>query len=161
MQGRKLREGATLRLFRALAAYSLLGGCLLGGGCSQLVVSTDLHEQEFVPGLQPVAHLHASNWGIYFLNLVPLIAGDCEYPGSIRCFSDQVCVDRLIAAVTRKSRALGGTHTSDLRSSASSRWTQFGLFFWLRRAEVSTNVSRGVSDTRGARASAETSPAHR
>lgn len=116
--------------------------------CSSVTVSRDLNGRALVPGLEPIAHVHASTWGVYLFNLIPIVCGDTRYPGGIQMFSDQVRVERLVDAITQKAAILDATHSTDMTSRTTSWWAQIGLIFWVREAEVSANLSTQVRHER-------------
>ncbi|MBN2491547.1 MAG: hypothetical protein JXQ29_11925 [Planctomycetes bacterium] len=115
--------------------------CMLNG-CAEIHVARNLNGQALGESGEPIAHVSATNWGYYLLAYIPLVAGSTENPGAIRFFSDTVEVDDLVTMVTRKSKELGGTHTTDMSSSVLSWWVNTIPILWLREAQVSANVLR-------------------
>ncbi len=117
---------------------------LLIQGCATVkVIPIDrLNEQQLAPESEPIAHIYASNWGVYLFKYIPLFTGDLDYPGVPRMpFRNSVRVDRLVDKITKESQRLGGTLVTDLRVRNRSHWIRWSLIFWVIEYEGSANVS--------------------
>jgi hypothetical protein len=112
-QSRKqMRRRLAMRgiVFIGVAAFALVSAI----GCSSLTIVRELHDQRFTSEEQPVAHLSARVGGIYLFYYLPLVTGDSEQADSIRFFHNEPDVERVVHMVTRKSKELGGPHTSPI-----------------------------------------------
>jgi hypothetical protein len=115
-------------------------------GCTTLttVPVSQLHDEQFVPGSDPVAHIYADNWGFYLFKYIPIISGALDrthWPLPFVLFTNNVRVDALVECVTREAHNRGGTLVTDLRTRDRSYWVAWTLFFWLNEFEVSANTS--------------------
>ena len=83
----------------------------------------------------PVAHIQASNWGIY-LFMIPLITGSTDNPGSMVFLQDTVTVKNAIQMLTAKSNELKATGTYNIVTKNSTNpW-----FFGVKEIRVSANA---------------------
>ncbi len=104
-----------------------------------------LNDQELAVDSTPVAHIYVANWGYYLFKYIPIVTGNLDYPESsdrTLWFKDNVRVDALVDKVTEKSKELGATVVTDLRSSDKSGWLWYTLIIWLNEVEVSANASK-------------------
>lgn len=123
--------------------FVLLSVC----GCAtvKVVDVQHLNEQRLTPAEAPVAHVYVTNWGWYLFKYIPFFTGDLDDPGALRWpvfGTDNVRVEDLVEKVTEKSKDLGATTTTDLRTRDRSKWLPYTLIFWLNEIEVSANASR-------------------
>lgn len=122
----------------------LLALGLTATGCATVDTVTTLNGQELTAnGARPVAHINGECWGIYFMYVVPVITGYPKTPNKFRfaVLRNTVQVDKVVQMVTRESRRLGATRTTDLQSSTDSRWLVIPFpFFWYRTCQVSGNA---------------------
>ena len=114
----------------------------LVSGCAGVQTASKLNDQQLTSSDTPIAHLHADNWGIYLLPIVPLLTGSTANPGWPAIFDDTVNVESVVDMTTAKSKSLGATKTTDLESKTSSVWLVPTLFFWYKSVEVSGNASK-------------------
>lgn len=104
-----------------------------------------LNDQELAVDSAPVAHIYVANWGYYLFKYIPIVTGNLDYPESSNrtlWFKDNVRVDALVDRLTEKSKELGATVVTDLRSSDKSGWLWYTLIIWLNEVEVSANASK-------------------
>ncbi len=104
-----------------------------------------LNDQELAVDSTPVAHIYVANWGYYLFKYIPIVTGNLDYPewsDRTLWFKDNVRVDALVDKVTEKSKELGATVVTDLRSSDKSGWLWYTLIIWLNEVEVSANASK-------------------
>lgn len=104
-----------------------IGISFLAVGCATIdvVPIEKLNDQQLLVDAVPVAHIHAKNWGYYFLNFVPLVTGNLENPGYPKLpafFYNNVTIEDVVEKVAEKSRELGGTLTTDMQSTCKSSW---------------------------------------
>lgn len=124
-----------------VVAWAILCSC----ATVEVIKSEHLHNQQFVTGAEPVAHIYAANWGWYLFKYIPIVTGNLEKPGvpSLpKLFTDNVRVDLLVDKVTEESQKLGASVVSDVRTRDRSSYEPLTLFFWLNEFEVSANASR-------------------
>ncbi len=131
-------------MIRILMITVLAGAVMiLSSGCSSIVTTSEFHGQNLTEfGAEPVAHIHSDIWGIYFLGFqsCPVITGSYREPGSYHFFRDTVSTSSATEMVTEKSRELGATTVTDLKTDWDSSWQTFTLFFWLKEAQSSGNA---------------------
>ena len=123
------------------AAVMLLSAC----ATITVVPAERLADQRLTPAAEPVAHIYASNWGVYLFKYLPIITGSLARPGALQwpsLFSDEVKIDRLVEKVSAESEQRGGNVVTDLRTRDRSYWMPWTLIFWLNEFEVSANSSR-------------------
>jgi len=109
-------------------------------GCASINKGVELDDLKLTEGgSEPIAHINGSNWGIYFLPMLPILTGDSDKPGSgISAFSDTVTVGDTVHMVTREAKELGATKITDLRSDTTSFFIP--PFFWYKSVQVSGNA---------------------
>src|SRR5262245_29925589 len=137
----RLAIAPTLRFLFVAAALPILGGC----ATLTVVPAERLAEQRLTPAAESVAHIYASNWGLYLFKYLPLITGSLARPGVPQwpsLFSDEVQIGRLVEKVSAESKERGGNVLTDLRTRDRSYWIDWTLIFWLNEYEVSANASR-------------------
>lgn len=149
-----------LRAPRHAGSVVLLGLAALGCATLEVVPAEHLGRQQLSPAAEPVAHIHASTWGIFLFKYIPIASGDLSRPGVPRwprLFRNEVQLERLLATVAAASERCSGTLLTDLRSRDRSAWMSPTLVFWLNEIEVSANASRPLppSDPDGASEPAE------
>ena len=131
-------------MFRIPLITILAGAVMMAGsGCSSIVTTSKFHGQELTESAaEPVAHIHSDIWGIYFLGFqsCPIITGSDKNPGSFRLFRDTVTTNTAVEMVMKKSRELGATTVTDLKTDWDSTWQTFTLIFWLKEAQSSGNA---------------------
>ncbi len=110
-------------------------------GCASVDVAKEFNTQRVtVERTTPVAHVNGSTWGLYCLN-IPLITGSTKEVGQIAFGEDSVNIQSVVDIVTKKSKMLGATKTTDLTSSNGSTWIPIPPFvFFLKATEVSGNA---------------------
>ena len=109
------------------------------GGCASVKVADDLGNQSISENGKNVAHVYATNWGLYCLS-IPLITGSTDKPGSVVFGKDTVNPKSVVKMATKKSEELGATKTLDLDTKGSSLWI-FPLFvIFLDEYQVSGNA---------------------
>ena len=121
-----------------------LTASVLMAGCASVNTATSLNGQKLTTdGAEVAAHINGSNWGIYFLPILPILTGDPETPGTgMMGFSDNVTVNDVVNMVTKKSSEMGASKTVDLTSHATSLWIPIPPLFltWYKEVEVSGNA---------------------
>lgn len=127
----------------------MLGGVVLLSlcGCAtvKVVEAQHLNGQQLTREGSAVAHLYVANWGWYLFKYIPFFTGDLDDPGVPRLpvfGTDNVSVEALVGMLTEKSKKLGATVITDLRTRDRSEWLAWTLIFWLNEFEVSANASR-------------------
>lgn len=126
-----------------LAAVLAVSVGILAAGCASVHTATQLNDQRITTDAStPVAHVHGSNWGIYFLAHAPVLAGDTAKHGIIAIAEDTVTVADAVDMVTRKCKELGATKTTDLQSSTTSVWIIPFPIFWYKSVQVSGNATK-------------------
>lgn len=109
------------------------------GGCASVKVADDLGNQSISDNGKNVAHVYASNWGLYCLS-IPLITGSVDKPGSAVFGKDTVNPRSVVKLATKKSEELGATKTLNLDTKGKSTWI-FPLFvIFLDEYQVSGNA---------------------
>ena len=117
-----------------------LAGLLLAG-CASVHVVQSLNDQKLTStGEDPVAHLNGDNFGYYLFGVVPLIAGDPADTNSFTLFKNTVTENAVVDMVTKKSKELGATKTTDLVSRTDSTGLQTLFTVWYRSVQVSGNA---------------------
>jgi hypothetical protein len=135
------------RLPHRLLVVLILAASFCSVGCATMTVVPvkKLNDQQLAADVTPVAHIHLLNWGWYLFKFIPIITGDLEEAQCPQCaslFTDNVNVEDLVERLTEQAHELGGTVTTDLRTTDRSAWAPSTLIFWLNEVEVSANVSR-------------------
>jgi uncharacterized protein YceK len=126
-----------------VAALLVVALGILVTGCASIQTATSLNDQRITADAStPVAHVYGSNWGIYFLLYVPLLTGDTAKHGTIAVGRDTVSVAAAVDMVTRKSKELGVTRTTDIQSSSTSVWIIPLPVFWYKSVQVSGNATK-------------------
>lgn len=114
---------------------------LLLTGCASVHVVQDLNDQKLTStGETPIAHLNGDNYGYYLFGLVPLIAGDPADTSRFALFRNTVTEQAVVAMVTKKSKELGATKTTDLVSRSDSTGLQTLFTVWYHSVQVSGNA---------------------
>ncbi len=114
----------------------------LAAGCASVDVAQKLNGQQLTQSGTSIAHLNGSNWGIYWLKIIPIFTGSTDHPGQQLAFKDTVRLDTVVDMTTASSKALGATKTTDLQSHETSVLV-FPLppfLFWYKAVEVSGNA---------------------
>lgn len=115
-------------------------------GCATIEVADQLNGQKLTDdkGAEPIAHLSGKNWGIYLTPLVPIISGSTDPDAWLpfTFFNDTVSVTDVADIVTRKSKAIGGTRTTDMTSTQASIWIIPIPFLWYKSVTVTGNSSK-------------------
>lgn len=123
---------------RKLTLLAAVAAAVLFSGCASIETSkpgSDLNNMKISASGTPVAHIQASNWGIY-LFMIPLLTGSTENPGSIVLLQDTVNVKSVAQMVTKHSKDLGASQTLDMVSvCAPMSW-----MFHIREVSVSANA---------------------
>jgi hypothetical protein len=115
-------------------------GCLLAG-CSTVAVIKDVNGQQLTTGGETtIAHLNGNNYGYYLFGWIPLIAGDTSKTNSWVLFKDTVTEEAVVQMVTRTSKELGATKTTDLVSRFDSTGLRTLFIFWYFNVQVSANA---------------------
>lgn len=110
-------------------------------GCASVHVVQDLNGQQLTTtGETPIAHVNGDNFGYYLFGLIPLIAGDPADTNSFALFRNTVTEKAVVEMVTRKSKELGATKTTDLTSYANSTGLQTLFTVWYYSVQVSGNA---------------------
>ncbi len=128
---------------RSVIAALVGAAMILSSGCSSIVATSDLNGQALTgPGAESLAHIHSDVWGIYFLGFesCPVITGSYQEPGNWHLFRHTVSPNTAAEMVTKKSKELGATAVTDLKTDWDSSWQTFSLFFWLKEAQASGNA---------------------
>lgn len=126
-----------------VAAVLVVSLAILTTGCASIQTATNFNDQKTTTDTStPVAHVYGSNWGIYFLAYVPLLSGDTAKQGTIAAGRNTVSVAAAVDMVTRKSKQLGATKTTDLQSSTASVWIVPFPLLWYKSVQVSGNATR-------------------
>ncbi len=129
------------RVLTALVAAAI--AAIVLPGCAGIQVAKGFNGQKIdMQGSQQVAHVHGSNWGLYFLS-TPLIAGSTDKVGTVEFMGkDTVKVGPVVDIVTKKSASLGASKTLDLQSNVSSFMLPFPIpfLFYINSVQVSGNA---------------------
>ena len=123
---------------KQLLLGALAGGLLALCGCSsvQVAKAEDLNGMKLTTTGSTVAHVAASNCGLYLL-WIPLITGDSEAAGGVSFLGDDpVSAPAVTGLVTREAKSLGASRTTDLVSLNSSA----GFIFYWKNTWVSGNA---------------------
>ncbi len=130
-------------MFAAAAVVAVLAGCASVETAGKL--SLNGQKLTLSNQVQDVAHINGSNWGIYFLKW-GLFSGSTEEIGSIAVLQDTVRLDKTVAMVTAKSKAIGGQRTVDMQSRVSSFMLPLPIpfLFYFRQVEVSANSVKAM-----------------
>ncbi len=124
---------------KAVAGICMAFAALAICGCASVKVADDFGNQRISENDKNVAHIYATNWGLYCFSL-PLITGSAETPGAVLFGEDTVNPKTVVKMVTKKSAELGGTKTLDLDTKGNSIWI-FPLFVvFLNECQVSGNA---------------------
>lgn len=115
-------------------------------GCASVQVTeqADLSGLKLTPAEEPIAHLNAQNWGLYFLSF-PLITGSAEKPGKIAFFSeDSVNVPKTVNVLTKKAKELNATKVTAIASDRGSMMIPIPIpfLFYMKTTNVSGNAVR-------------------
>jgi hypothetical protein len=123
-----------------MPAVVLASAASLLPGCSHVTAVRELNGQVLSEDGKTLAHVNANCWGIYLFNLIPIMSGSRDHPESPTMFEDTANVEDVVGLLTRKSKALGASRTSDLQSIADSWWQGWTLIFWMKAAYASGNA---------------------
>jgi hypothetical protein len=114
---------------------------LLMAGCASVNVVKDLNDQQLTgTGETTIAHLNGDIYGYYLFGAWPLLTGDPSNPHRWAWFRDTVTVDEGVKMVTKKSKELGATKTTDMISRADSTGLQTLFLVWYYDVQVSGNA---------------------
>ncbi len=114
---------------------------LLLTGCASVNVVQDLNDQQLTTtGEKPIAHLNGDIYGYYLFGLWPIITGDPENPNGWALFRDTVTEKAAVDMVTKKSKELGATKTTDLVSWHDSTGLKTLFTVWYFDVQVSGNA---------------------
>lgn len=114
---------------------------LLLEGCASVSVVRDLNGQQLTAtGETPIAHLTGDIFGYYLFGVWPLITGDPNDPNGWLWFHDSVTVNNAVGMITRKSKELGATKTTDLYSRTDSTGIQTLFTVWYYDVQASGNA---------------------
>ena len=129
---------------KLLVVGTILSLIVLVSGCATVNTATKLNGQQLTQSDTPIAHLNGSNWGIYWLSIVPLLTGNTDKPGMPSVFKDTVTVESVVDMTTAKSKELGATKITDLQSSTTSVlvWPIPPFLLWYKAVQVSGNAIR-------------------
>ncbi len=117
-----------------------LAGLLLAG-CASVKVVRDLNGQQLTAaGETPIAHLHGDIFGYYLFGVWPLFTGDPADPRRFAWFRDTVTETAAVDMLTKKSRELGATKTTDLTTRLDSTGLQTLFTVWYYDVQVSGNA---------------------
>lgn len=125
-----------LSIFAASAvAMSLFAGCASVN--LQKAQNNGLSGEELNTSGTTVAHVHASNWGLY-LFMIPLLTGSTEKPGEldIQVLKDTVTADNVVKMVTAQSKKMGGKKVLNMVSYHNAN----GWMFYFRDFQMSANI---------------------
>lgn len=84
-----------------------------------------------------IAHLNGQIWGVYFLNLLPVVSGNTTKVGQCVVFRDTVKVENAVRMLTKKAENLSATRLTNLYSQKSNFWF---LIFSVKTVDVSGNA---------------------
>ena len=106
-------------------------------GCASFTkVDTDkMNDQKLSYSGQTIAHVEASNWGIYLFH-IPLLTGSTDTLGDIKVLQDTVTVKNVAQVMTRESKAIGGTQVLNMVTTT----TTDPFFFGIKEVKMSGNV---------------------
>ena len=106
-------------------------------GCASFTkVSTDdMNDQKLAYSGKTIAHVEASNWGIYLFH-IPLLTGSVDTLGDIKVLQDTVTVEGVAQVMTRESKAIGGTKVLNMVTTT----TTDPFFFGIKEVKMSGNV---------------------
>lgn len=130
------------KMFVLLAVFTV--ALVFTAGCASVQVTqpADLGGMKLSAADQPIAHINAQNWGLYFLS-VPLITGSAVKPGSIAWFSeDSVNVPKTVGVLTQAAKDVQASKVTDVTSDRSSMMLPFPIpfLFYFRSTNVSGNA---------------------
>lgn len=117
-----------------------LAGLLLAG-CASVTVVRDLNEQQLTTtGDTPIAHLNGDIYGYYLFGVWPLFAGDPADSNRCAWFRDTVTIPIAVNMLTKQSKALGATKTTDITSVINSTGIKTLWTVWYYEVQVSGNA---------------------
>lgn len=110
---------------------------IIFSGCASFTVvqGKPLNGQALAPSGKTIAHVEASNWGIYLFH-IPLLSGSTENLGDIKVLTDTVTVANMTKLITAESKKLGGKTVLDLVTTS----TTDPFFFGIKQIDMSANV---------------------
>ncbi len=119
-------------LFMAVALTAIVFS-----GCASFTVvqGKPLNGQDLAPSGKTIAHVEASNWGIYLFHIA-LLSGDTEDLGDIKVLNDSVTVAKMTKMLTAEAKKLGGNTVIDLTTVT----TTDPFFFGIKQISMSANV---------------------
>ena len=123
------------RLLQIACAAALAAAC----GCASVEVSHDFNGVKVDGREKPVAVVAVSNSGWYLFGVVPVIAGDPDYPRSIRFFSDTVTLDNNVKMLADTARKEGAPNIANLTSRVRDDLA-IGLFIFGRKMVFTSAV---------------------
>ena len=106
-------------------------------GCASFTkVDTDkMNDQQLAYSGKTIAHVEASNWGIYLFH-IPLLTGSNDTLGDIKVLQDTVTVKGVAQVMTRESKAIGGKKVLNMVTTT----TTDPFFFGIKEVKMSANV---------------------
>ncbi len=114
--------------------------CMMGCSAVQVVDAPRLTQQALTSRGTPVAHVSATNEGLFFL-WFPLITGSSTSPGSI-AFCEKTDLESTVNMVSSKAKSMGATQATDMVSIPNSMMLLVPipfLFSW-KSYKVSANA---------------------
>lgn len=115
---------------------------LLLSACASVRVSTDHPGPTPCASGRALAHVHAQNWGVYFLYLIPVMTGnpDSSAAGTI-IFADRARAQDAARMVSAAAAGLGAAALHDLQSQESATWIPLTPL-WIRESQASGNACK-------------------
>ena len=106
-------------------------------GCASFTkVDTDkMNDQKLAYSGKTIAHVEASNWGIYLFH-IPLLSGSNDTLGDIKVLKDTVTVKGVAQVMTRESKAIGGSKVLNMVTTTTTN----PFFFGIKEVKMSANV---------------------
>ncbi|MDD3154233.1 MAG: hypothetical protein PHS41_05145 [Victivallaceae bacterium] len=123
--------------FVILAAVVTLGALLSGCAGMNIAGKKHLNGEGISASGQPIAHVSADNWGLYFFYF-PLLTGSTDNPGTVAVLEDTVAVKPMMQMVSKKAKQLGASQMLDTVTFHGTP----GWFFYFKSISVSTNAVR-------------------
>lgn len=117
----------------AIVTMAVFAGC----ASVEVVAPNKLAKQKISYSGQPVAHLSASTWGIYFFH-IPVLTPSVEAPGKLEIMRDTVTTDACISVLTAEAKKLKATKTLNI----ITRTMTPAFFFSVKEVTASANAVR-------------------
>ncbi len=127
-------------MVRVMSLVLALGLIVGVAGCASVESGKKLNDMGLtLPESSAVAHLNGKSWGIYFLPIFPLLAGDTASGSGMAMLTDSCRVEPVVDMVTRSAKKMGAVKVTDLQSDRTSVMV-VPFLIWYKSVEVSGNA---------------------